>query len=107
MHAMDHRSQGQSGRPPFVEVSSTSNFSYVEDFGSYVDDASSFVASVLPKGRKAALVAHSMGGLVALKLAAAEPHLFTCAVVCAPMICFKTAPCTFHPNPQAGSHPDR
>jgi lysophospholipase len=91
VHTLDHRSQGLSGRPSAIDVSSANNVSYVDDFQSYVDDAAAYAASVAG-GEKVAIVAHSMGGLVTLNLAASHPASFACCVLCAPMICFKTEP---------------
>ncbi|GMH74639.1 hypothetical protein TrLO_g1932 [Triparma laevis f. longispina] len=87
---MDHRSQGLSGR-----VVEPSAMSFIIDFDSYVVDAEKLVHHVKsrfsPSG-PIALVAHSMGGLVSMKLSAFFPNAFLCVVCSAPMIQFKTAP---------------
>ena len=89
---LDHRSQGFSGRTLSVR-----DVSHVSDFELYVSDASEYALSSFfgPAGcgAKISIIGHSMGGLVALKLAErlGTSRVHSVSTV-APMICFKTPP---------------
>ncbi len=81
--ALDHRGQGASGR-----MLAESRKGYVEDFDFYVDDAESFLADRVlgyADGKPVFLVSHSMGGAIALLLAARRPEAFTKIVFTSPM----------------------
>lgn len=86
VHTYDHRSQGFSGRSA---AAGSPDMSYVNSFEDYIDDFFHFVES-LSSSSKFILVGHSMGGMIALNVAARQPHLFTSVTANAPMICFKT-----------------
>lgn len=82
-YAMDHRGQGASGR-----LLPNPQKGYVESFDDYVTDLHTFVTTVVKPdtNAKVFLVAHSMGGAVALLAVDAYPDDFAAVVTSSPML---------------------
>lgn len=82
--SLDHRGQGLSPRPL-----ADRHKGHITDFALYSQDQRQFVAEVV-QPRTGALplnvLAHSMGGAVAVQLLATAPELFNRAVLTSPMI---------------------
>lgn len=81
--AMDWRSQGLSTRPL-----SNRHKIYVETFEQYLSDLHRYVETVVRKKAVGPLfiLAHSMGGHIALRYIHDHPQPFTGAFLCAPMV---------------------
>ena len=73
---MDHRGQGISGRESTVEA--TPLLAHATDWRHWVRDVEQFVSQVIqPTGKnKLHIFAHSMGGMIATHVAAANPSMF-------------------------------
>lgn len=80
---MDHRGQGLSAR-----MLADPHKGHVDVFQQYAEDQLQFIATVVqPKQQGPLLIlAHSMGGAVAVQLLAQNPTLFNAAVLTSPMI---------------------
>lgn len=80
---LDHRGQGLSDR-----LLGDPHKGHVEVFQQYADDQLLFLADVVQKQQqgKLVLLAHSMGGAIAVQLLAQNPNLFSGAVLSSPMI---------------------
>lgn len=80
---LDHRGQGLSDR-----LLDDPHKGHVEVFQQYADDQMLFLADVVQKQQqgKLVLLAHSMGGAVAVQLLAQNPNLFKGAILSSPMI---------------------
>jgi lysophospholipase len=81
--AVDHRGQGASGR-----MLPNPQKGYVDSFDDYVTDLHTFVTTVVKPetNAKVFLIAHSMGGAVALLAVDAHPDDFAAVVTTSPMI---------------------
>ncbi len=77
----DWRGQGLSTR-----LIADQQRGYVESFDDFVDDALRVADALTEPGQPLLLVAHSMGGNVALRLLQEHPERFERAVLCAPML---------------------
>lgn len=86
-YAMDHRGQGASGR-----MLPNPQKGYVASFDDYVSDLHTFVTTVVKPDTnvKVFLVAHSMGGAVALLSVDAFPDDFAAVVTSSPMLDINT-----------------
>ncbi len=88
VYILDHRGQGESeGRvQPYPQ--SDYQIGYVTRFEDFVDDAKTFVETVVkPRGSgKRYLLAHSMGGAVAAMYAHLYPNDFSAIALSAPML---------------------
>ena len=86
----DHRGQGLS--PHFVL--SNSQIDQIDDFNLYAADLNKFVRNEMPRGgsQNLYLLAHSMGGAVAIDYLQRYPSPFRAVVLSAPMIRINTAP---------------
>jgi lysophospholipase len=84
---LDWRGQGGSTRPR-----TWPNRPRRRDFDRDAADLLAFTAKVLPQNRPRILIAHSMGGAIALLALAEAPGLFRAAVLSAPMFGVHTAP---------------
>lgn len=82
-YALDHRGQGASGR-----MLPNPQKGYVASFDDYVTDLHTFVTTVVKPDTttKVFLVAHSMGGAVALLAVDAYPEDFAAVVTTSPML---------------------
>jgi lysophospholipase len=78
---LDWYGQGGSQRPALLP-----NRPRARDFDRDASDLAAFAAAVLPSTGKRVLVAHSMGGAIALLCLDAYPGLFDAAVLSAPML---------------------
>ncbi len=85
----DWRGQGLSSR-----LLSHPLKGHVDQFSDYIDDARAVLDRLLTDDLPAPhiLMAHSMGGNIALRFVHAHPAQFSCAILCAPMTGIKTAP---------------
>ena len=83
VYALDHRGQGASGR-----MTEDPDKGYVEFFHDYVDDLDLFVRTVVTARPHPHLflLAHSMGGAVAVLYLDEHPTTFTAAALTAPML---------------------
>jgi lysophospholipase len=87
---MDHRGMGMSGPLPRDDPGKT----HVEHFDDYVADLERFVDQVVdarPHPQRV-LLAHSMGGAIALLYVERHPGRFDGAILCAPMLRIDTEP---------------
>lgn len=86
----DHRGQGLS---PHL-VPANPQIGHIDDFGLYAADLNAFVRHEIGTGNreKAFLLAHSMGGGVALDYLERFPSPFRATALIAPMLRIKTAP---------------
>jgi|688.fasta_scaffold66678_3 lysophospholipase len=82
IYSIDNRGMGFSSR-----LTSNSQQVHVEDFKDYVADLNTFIEKVVQpeKHHSIYLVSHSMGGLIAAKYLAQNPHLVRAAVFSAPL----------------------
>lgn len=83
VYAMSHRGQGESQR-----IIADPQVGYVEDFDDYVKDAAAFASSVVgarAHSRKF-ILAHSMGGAIAVNFLHDYPNDFDGAALSAPML---------------------
>ncbi len=82
VYAHDHRGQGESGR-----LTHDPEVGYVAEFNDYVKDVHIFMQKVLaPKEyQQTFMLAHSMGGTIGALYLAQHSHMFTGAVLNAPM----------------------
>lgn len=80
---LDHRGQGLSAR-----MLEDPHKGHVELFQQYADDQQQFIANVVQPNSRGPLLllAHSMGGAVAVQLLSQQPKLFKAAVLSSPMI---------------------
>ena len=78
---LDWYGQGGSQRPAVLP-----NRPRARDFERDARDLASFAGAVLPGGSKRILIAHSMGGAIALLCLRSHPELFDAAVLSAPML---------------------
>jgi lysophospholipase len=78
---LDWHGQGGSQRPALLP-----NRPRARHFDRDAADLAAFAASVLPRDGKRVLIAHSMGGAIALLCLHAERELFDAAVLSAPML---------------------
>ena len=83
IYIMDHRGQGKSGR-----LLSDSAKGHVKLFSDYVEDFGMFLNEVVNKTphKKRYVVAHSMGGAIALLYALEHPEAIDGMVLCSPML---------------------
>ena len=81
--AMSHRGQGESGR-----MTDDPQLGYVEFFQDYVDDLDRFVNAVVRRSEhpRLFLLAHSMGGAIALLYLDEHPDVFGAVALSAPML---------------------
>lgn len=81
--AMSHRGQGESGR-----MTEDPQLGYVEYFQDYVDDLDHFVNAVVRRSEhpRLFLLAHSMGGAVALLYLDEHPEVWSAVALSAPML---------------------
>ncbi|MEM8587313.1 MAG: alpha/beta hydrolase [Pseudomonadota bacterium] len=88
--SLDWRGQGLSTRPlPGTDKG------YIDRFETYLDDLEAFLDAVVAPaagGRPIVMVAHSMGGHIALRFLADRHPPVRAAVLAAPMINFRTGP---------------
>jgi lysophospholipase len=84
---IDHRGQGLSDR-----LLANPNKGYVDDFQNYVDDLHNFIKKIVVKQSttKPYILAHSMGGAIAIRLMQDFPELIKAAVVSSPMLGFNS-----------------
>ena len=89
---LDHRGQGLSGR-----LLSNLQKGYVTNFQDYVDDLQYFIEHVVDKycSTKPYLLAHSMGGAIAVRFMQDSPNAIKAAVISSPMLGFNSG---FLPN---------
>jgi lysophospholipase len=82
-YALDHRGQGASGR-----MLPNPQKGYVASFDDYVTDLHTFVTTVVKRDTtaKVFLIAHSMGGAVAMLTVDAYPDDFAAVVTTSPML---------------------
>jgi len=82
---LDHRGQGLSAR-----MLTNSNKGYVKNFDDYADDLHTFVETIVrPECQtKPYLLAHSMGGAIAVRYLQKYPNVIAAAVLSSPMIAF-------------------
>ncbi len=82
---IDHRGQGLSGR-----MLPSPNKGYVNKFQDYVDDLQYFIENIVaPKSSvKPYLLAHSMGGAIAIRFMQDSPNAIKAAVISSPMLGF-------------------
>jgi lysophospholipase len=78
---LDWHGQGGSERPALLP-----NRPRARDFDRDARDLAAFTGSVLPGGSRRVLIAHSMGGAIALLCLRSHPELFDAAVLSAPML---------------------
>jgi lysophospholipase len=78
---LDWHGQGGSQRPAILP-----NRPRAREFDRDASDLAAFAASVLPRDGKRVLIAHSMGGAIALLCLQAHPGLFDAAILSAPML---------------------
>jgi len=92
----DHRGQGLSPRL----THSNPQVAHIDDFRLYADDLNALVRDVIVPGNhgKLYLLAHSMGGAVALDYLERFPSPFTAVALSAPLLRINTAP---YPEPVA------
>lgn len=95
VYTYDHRGQGFNTR--FLP---NRQISYVTDFSDYVNDLNIVVEKLVQSrpGQRLFVIAHSMGGLVALSHAADHPNLYQGLIVTGPMLQIDTG---FWPQPVA------
>ena len=82
---LDWRGQGRSIRPHRLPTRPRAR-----DFDRDADDLAAFAAAKLPAGLPRLLVAHSMGGAIALLCLRRYPDLFAGAVLSSPMVGLRT-----------------
>lgn len=80
IYIMEHRGHGYSQR----QVRDLQKI-HVDSFDVYVRDLKDFVAKILPKDRKRFLLAHSMGGAIAIRYLEEHPGTFQGVVLSSPM----------------------
>ncbi|MEI6893187.1 MAG: alpha/beta fold hydrolase [Colwellia sp.] len=85
---IDHRGQGLSER-----LLPNINKGYVVNFQDYVDDLKHLIEHIVMKGSPIPpyLLAHSMGGTIALRYMQDSPHAIKAAVISSPMLGFYTS----------------
>ncbi len=85
----DHRGQGLSGR-----MLKDPQKGYVDSFAYYVADLKKFIRTVVkPKRhRHLFILAHSMGGTIAILYAVENPGILDGIILCSPMLQINTAP---------------
>lgn len=90
---MDHRGQGSSGRM-INKVALDSEKGYVDSFDNYALDVKTFMDKVVAKANcsEKILLAHSMGGGIAVDFMQKYPEYFDRAALSSPMIDIQTAP---------------
>ncbi len=84
IYLMNHRGQGRSGR-----IIKDRKKGYVEDFNYYVEDLNSFIKKVVKKEKNYQnifLIAHSMGGAIAVLFAQKYPQAVDAIALSAPML---------------------
>jgi lysophospholipase len=83
VYALDPRGQGASGR-----MLTNPQIGYVEFFSDYADDLGAFIDDVVrPRGHaRVFLLAHSMGGAIALTYAHRQPNAIDGIALSAPMV---------------------
>jgi len=84
---LDWRGQGGSARPRRMPTRPRAR-----NFDRDAEDLAAFAAAKLSGRLPALLVAHSMGGAIALVCLKRYPHLFTAAVLSSPMVGLRTGP---------------
>ena len=84
---LDWRGQGGSARPRRLPTRPRAR-----KFDRDADDLAAFTAARLTGRRPRLLVAHSMGGAIALLCLKRHPHLFAAAVLSSPMVGLRTGP---------------
>lgn len=84
---LDWRGQGRSIRPRRLPTRPRAR-----KFDRDADDLAAFTAARLPGRLPRLLVAHSMGGAIALLCLKRHPHLFAAAVLSSPMVGLRTGP---------------
>lgn len=88
IYLLDHRGQGLSER-----LLSNKYKGYVADFDDYADDLHTFVSKITQtncqnKSLPSYLLAHSMGGAIAVRYLQKYPNVLTAVVLSSPMIAF-------------------
>jgi lysophospholipase len=91
IYTLDHRGQGSSYR-----MLANPQLGYVKHFDDYIDDAKTFVDTVVKAvpHKKLFLLGHSMGGAIAATYLHTHPADFDAAVLASPMFEINTAPYT-------------
>lgn len=85
---IDHRGQGLSDR-----LLDNRYQGYVEQFDDYADDLHQFITQIVKPycgQHKPLLLAHSMGGAIAIRLLQKYPNTTAVSVLCSPMIAINT-----------------
>ncbi|HDK43593.1 MAG TPA: alpha/beta fold hydrolase [Desulfobacteraceae bacterium] len=85
----DHRGQGLSGR-----MLQDPQKGYVDNFANYVADLKKFIRTVVKRKRHKRLfiLAHSMGGTIAVLYSIENPGVLNGIILCSPMLQINTAP---------------
>ncbi|MFW8601211.1 alpha/beta fold hydrolase [Desulfobacterota bacterium M19] len=85
----DHRGQGMSGR-----LLSDPEKGQVENFGNYIVDLKEFIQKVVKKKahKHIFILAHSMGGTIAIIYSIENPGILQGMILCSPMLQINTAP---------------
>ena len=89
VHLLEWRGQGLSHRPP-----GNPQALWIDDFGTHVSDLLGWL-NTLPGPQAKPVMAHSMGGAIAILALDAAPSRFTQAILTAPMLAIFPGP----PNP--------
>ncbi len=85
----DHRGQGMSGR-----LLSDPDRGQVDNFANYVVDLKKFIQTVVKKKahKRLFILAHSMGGTIAVLYSIENPGILKGIILCSPMLRINTAP---------------
>ncbi len=85
----DHRGQGMSGR-----LLDDPQKGYVDRFANYVSDLKEFIQTVVKKKahKRLFILAHSMGGTIAIIYSIENPGILKGIILCSPMLQINTAP---------------
>ncbi len=85
----DHRGQGLSGR-----MLHDPQKGYVDNFANYVADLKKFIQTVVKskRHRRIFILAHSMGGTIAILYGIENPGVLNGIILCSPMLRINTAP---------------
>ncbi len=85
----DHRGQGLSGR-----MLKDPQKGYVDNFANYVADLKKFIRTVVKskRHRRLFILAHSMGGTIAILYGIENPGVLNGIILCSPMLRINTAP---------------
>ncbi len=88
-YIFDHRGQGMSGR-----LLNDPQKGYVDRFANYVADLKEFIQTVVKKKahKHLFILAHSMGGTIAILYSIENPGILKGIILCSPMLQINTAP---------------